>query len=121
VGCDYVCVSAGAISSEAKIRSEPGYLTPYSEILRRKTGIGTMVTGLIYDPRLAEEIVREGRADAVAVARAFLDDPRWTWRAAEILGTTLQYPMQYVRAHPSRWAGASALRSPKTDRPIGAL
>jgi 2,4-dienoyl-CoA reductase-like NADH-dependent reductase (Old Yellow Enzyme family) len=102
-GCDYVAVSSGALVPESRIPAAPGYLAPYSEAIRRATGITTMVTGMIADPGLAEEIVASGKADAVAIARAFLDDPRWVWRAAQRLGADLAYPMPYERAHPSKW------------------
>jgi NADPH2 dehydrogenase len=110
VGCDYVDVSAGAISGEARIPAKPGYLAPFSERIRREAGIATMVTGMIFDPALANDIIAGGQADAVAIGRAFLDDPRWVWRAAEQLGVGFDYPMQYERSAPSRWSGAKSLR-----------
>ncbi|MCG6122146.1 MAG: tRNA-dihydrouridine synthase [Microvirga sp.] len=107
-GCDYVCVSAGAISAEAKIPFSAGYLAPFAAEIRRAAGIPTLVTGGIHDPRQAEDIVATGQSDGVAIARAFLDDPRWTWRAAEALGESVDYPFQYTRAHPQRWPLAPA-------------
>ena len=116
-GLDYVAVSAGAITDKARIPAAPGYLAPFAQKIREGAGISTMVTGLIYDPLLADRIIAEGQADTVAIARAFLDDPRWAWRAADALGAPIAYPMQYERAHPSRWSGAGTLR-PK-PRPAG--
>jgi NADPH2 dehydrogenase len=115
-GCDFVSVSAGAISEKAIISASPGYLAPFAEQIRRRADIPTMVTGMIYDPILANEIIETGKADAVAIARAFIDDPRWAWRAAERLGVTIDYPMQYVRAHPTKWSGANKLRSGAASR-----
>ena len=51
-----------------------------------------------------------GEADMVAMARAFLDDPRWVWHAAEALGATASYPAQYVRARADTWPGAKLAR-----------
>lgn len=110
IGCDYIGVSAGAISSEVRIPAAPGYLAPYAERIRYEAGIPTVVTGFIFDPLLADDIVKQGQADMVAIGRAFLDDPRWVWRAAERLGAALDYPMQYERAGPARWSGAKVLR-----------
>lgn len=107
-GCDYVCISAGAISAEARIPFAPGYLAPYAAEIRRQTGITTLVTGGVHDPHQANDIVTSGQADGVAIARAFLDDPRWTWRAAQALGHKIEYPFQYARAHPQRWPLAPA-------------
>jgi len=49
----------------------------------------------------------------IAMARAFLDDPRWVWHAAEHFGVKLEYPPQYARSHPSVWPG-SGLARPRT-------
>lgn len=105
-GCDYVCISAGAIDSKARVPAAPGYLVPYASRVRKETGTATFVTGLIVRPEQAEEIVSGRHADMVVLARAFLDDPRWVWHAAEALGVKLVYPMQYQLASPAAWAGA---------------
>lgn len=112
-GCDYICVSSGAITGKTRIPAKPGYLTPFSGRIRREARIPTMVTGLIADPRLADRIIHDGDADMVAIARAFLDDPRWVWHAAQTLGQDLPLPMQYERASPNNWPMAHVLR-PKT-------
>jgi len=104
-GYDYVCVSSGG-QDGAKVALGPGYQVPFAERVRREAGISTMAVGLIVDPRLAEAIVREGRADTVALARGFLDDPRWAWRAAEALGAPPPVPVQYARSRPGLWPGA---------------
>ncbi|MBJ3778148.1 oxidoreductase [Acuticoccus mangrovi] len=109
-GADYVCVSAGAISAEARIEASPGYLVPYASKLRAATGIATFVTGLILTPEQGEEIIADGHADMVALARGVLDDPRWSWHAAERLGVEADYPMPYLMAKPGRWPGAALLR-----------
>ena len=80
-----------------------------AEAVRRGTGVATRAVGLIDDPRHADEIVRAGRADMVALGRAFLADPRWVWRAAAALGHEFTPPPQYARAvHlPKKWAAAA--------------
>jgi 2,4-dienoyl-CoA reductase-like NADH-dependent reductase (Old Yellow Enzyme family) len=67
----------------------------------------TRVVGLIVSPQQAEAIVAEGRADMVALARAFLDDPHWAWHAAQALGGEVARPPQYQRASPALWSGAT--------------
>jgi 2,4-dienoyl-CoA reductase-like NADH-dependent reductase (Old Yellow Enzyme family) len=106
IGFDYVCVTSGGIAG-AKIALGPGYHVPFAERVRRGTGITTMAVGLIVDPHLAESVIREGRADLVALARGFLDDPRWAWRAAEALGAEPPVPRQYLRSRPKLWPGAT--------------
>lgn len=105
-GYDYVCVSSGSLVGGQAIKSFPGYLLPDTERLRREAKIATQVVGLIVDPRLAESAVASGQTDMVAMARAFLDDPRWVWHAAEILGARFDYPVQYAPADPRRWPAA---------------
>jgi NADPH2 dehydrogenase len=49
---------------------------------------------------MAEEIVRNGRADMVAMGREFLRNPYWPLQAARALGHDLTWPKQYQRAKP---------------------
>lgn len=114
-GLDYVCISAGAITSDAKIPISPGYLVPAASRIRREVGIATFATGMIFEARQAEEIIADGHADMVAIARSMLDDPRWAWHAAERLDVPLEIPMQFWMARPGRWPGARLLR-PKAQQ-----
>ena len=99
-GCDWIDVSSGGISPRQKITPGPGYQVPFAEIVRTETGLPTMAVGLITEPRQAEAILEGGRADMVALARAFLYDPRWPWHAAAALGGKVDGPRQYWRALP---------------------
>ena len=109
-GLDYVCVSAGAISGDAKISASPGYLVPYASEIKAKTGLSAFVTGMILTGAQANEVVEDGHADMLEIARGFLDDPRWVWHAAEALDHTVERPMQYWMANPERWTGARLIR-----------
>ncbi len=66
--------------------------------------------GMVADPLQAEEIVASGKADMVAMARAFLDNPRWVWHAAERFDVKLDYPPPYARARHDAWPGARLAR-----------
>jgi 2,4-dienoyl-CoA reductase-like NADH-dependent reductase (Old Yellow Enzyme family) len=110
IGFDYVCVSSGGISPAARIKIEPGYQVAFAEKVRRSVPIAVRAVGMIADPEQAEAIVASGKADMVALARAFLDDPRWVWHAAERLGAKVEYPPQYARSHPELWPGAKLAR-----------
>jgi 2,4-dienoyl-CoA reductase-like NADH-dependent reductase (Old Yellow Enzyme family) len=107
-GLDYVDVSSGGVSTQgqASVPKTPGYNVPLAERVRREAEITTRVVGLIVDPIQAEAIVADGRADMVALARAFLDDPHWGWHAANALGGEVVYPPQYQRAGRALWSGA---------------
>jgi len=106
VGLDYVCVSSAGVSAKAEIPLGPGYQVAAAERIRRATGLVTRAVGLITSPRQAEAIVAEGRADQIALARAFLDDPRWGWHAADALGAEVASPPQFARARLASWRAA---------------
>lgn len=109
-GHDYVCVSGGGVVPKMQIPLGPGYQVPMAAKVRAETGIVTRAVGLIVDPAQADGIIASGQADCVALARAFLDDPRWVWHAAERLGATVAYPPQYARVAASQWPGAAMAR-----------
>jgi 2,4-dienoyl-CoA reductase-like NADH-dependent reductase (Old Yellow Enzyme family) len=94
----------------------PGYQVPLAAKVRRESGMLTRAVGLIADPHQAEAVLVRGEADQVALARAFLDNPRWGWHAAETLGVELAYPPQYARAKAGVWPGARIAR-PVEDSP----
>ena len=96
---DMVDCSSGGISSFAP-PTGPGYQVPFAEKIRREAGIATMTVGLITTPEIAEEIVRNGRADVVALGRELLRHPYWPLDAARALGYDLAWPKQYGRAKP---------------------
>jgi len=101
LGCDYVVASSGGLAPEQKITVGPAYQVPFAERIRRETGIVTMAVGLLHEPKLAESVLAEGRADLIAIGRGMMADPRWPWRAAHMLGADMRYPAPYERCHPS--------------------
>ena len=109
-GLDYVCVSGGNVVGNQKIPAAPGFQVPFAERVKKATGLKVRAVGMIADPDQAEEIVASGRADMVAMARAFLDNPRWVWHAAEHFGVKIDYPPPYARSHPGVWPGARLAR-----------
>ena len=108
-GLGYICASSGGNSPQQRVPAGAGYQVHLAEAVRRGAGIATRAVGLIDDPRHADEIVRSGRADMVALGRAFLADPRWAWRAAAALGEEFTPPPQYARAAslPRKWVEAA--------------
>lgn len=79
----------------------PGYQVLFAEKIRREAGIATMSVGLITTPEMAEEIVRNGRADVVASGRELLRNLYWPLHAARALGHDIAWPRQYLRAKPA--------------------
>jgi len=96
-GVDMIDVSGGGSSPKQSPELKPGYQVPFAEAIRKEAGIPTIAVGLITRPEQADAIIREGKADAIAIARALLNDPFWAWRAADALGHEVAVPNQYLR------------------------
>ena len=107
-------VSTGGLSPAQKIPLAPGYQVPFSEKVKKETGITTMTVGLIAGAQQAEDIVASGKADMVALARGALWDPRWAWHAAEELGAETPYAPKMMACHPK--LGRSCSRSGRRRR-----
>lgn len=99
-GCPAIHVSSGGLTPAQQITLGPGYQDVFSERIRAEAGIPTIAVGLITEPRQAEEILDSGQADAIALARGILYDPRWPWHAAAELGDHVHAPPQYLRSAP---------------------
>ena len=97
VGVDLVDCSSGGNVPKAAIPAAPGYQVPFAEAIRREAQIATGAVGMIVEACQAEQLVAEERADAVLLARAFLDDPYWPLHAAETLEAEIAWPVQYGR------------------------
>ena len=106
-GLDYVDVSSGNISPDSRPPNDPGYNVPAAEAVKRGSGLAVRAVGLIAGAKQAEAIIAEGKADMIAMARAFLDEPHWAWHAAEELSADVARPKQYARAAPALWPGAA--------------
>jgi 2,4-dienoyl-CoA reductase-like NADH-dependent reductase (Old Yellow Enzyme family) len=104
-GAAYACVSSGGLDPAAKITVGPGYQVGFADEIKKNTGITTRAVGMIVSPEQAEEILVKGQADQIALARAFLDNPRWGWHAADALGVDLKRPPQYDRVRKALWPG----------------
>jgi 2,4-dienoyl-CoA reductase-like NADH-dependent reductase (Old Yellow Enzyme family) len=99
-GVDLIDCSSGGIVPDARIPVAPGYQVPFAEKIRREASIATAAVGFITEPKQADDIVRNGQADVVLLAREFLRDPYWPAHAAKALGQPdkLPPPPQYARA-----------------------
>jgi len=100
-GVDLVDVSSAGLHHEQKLALGPGYQVPFAAQVRAQAGVPTGAVGLITEPRQAEQIVAEGSADVVLLARALLREPRWPLLAAAELGASIAWPEQYLRARPA--------------------
>lgn len=112
IGCDFIDVSTGGNAVNQKIQLSPGYQVPYAAAIKKATGIPVMAVGLITEPEQAESIIAEDKADMIAIARAFMDDPRWGWHAAWRLGVETAMVPQYARTTPKTWHPAREKYAP---------
>lgn len=78
-GVDAISISAGVYESGETIIPpmyvECGWLAKYAEEVKKSVDIPVIVVGRINDPRIADTIVKTGKADLVAMGRASLADP----------------------------------------------
>ena len=110
-GVDVVDCSAGGIKGAPAFRSTdtgaalksraerpPGFQVPYAERVKADANVQTMAVGVIVDPHQADAIVREGKADLVALGRELMYNPFWPLHAAHALGCDPEaqmWPKQY--------------------------
>ncbi|EIM04415.1 NADH:flavin oxidoreductase/NADH oxidase [Rhodanobacter denitrificans] len=98
LGVDLIDVSSGGLLPHAKIPLGPGYQVPFAAQVRREAGVATGAVGLITGAEQAAQIVANGQADVVLIARESLRDPYFPRRAAQQLGAKIDAPVQYQRA-----------------------
>lgn len=116
IGCDFLDVSGGFLSPAQNFADAygPAYQTHLSARIKSQSGLPTIAVGVITNPHQANEIIAKGQADAVAIGRGMLYNPRWPWHAAYALGEEPQFPPQYERAFATQypdmfWAQAPAV------------
>lgn len=110
LGSAFLHVSSGGLSPAQKIPVGPGYQLPLARALRAQLSMPVIGVGLITDPLQAQAALDAGDADAIAIARAALFNPRWPWHAAQVLGAQVTAAPQYLRCQPH---GAGALFAPR--------
>ena len=98
-GADLIDVSSGGLVAHQQIDVHPGYQVPLADTVRQGGRIPTSAVGLITAAQQAEQVLSEGKADAIFAGREWLRDPHFALRAAHELGADLAWPPQYERAH----------------------
>lgn len=110
-GVDVIDCSSGGISDRAPILGAAisyGYQVPLSDYVRKHADIMTMAVGLIIHGDQAEQILRESKADLIAVGREILNNPNWPMDAAQKLG--IEGPFRNVPPQFGYWLGVRAKR-----------
>lgn len=96
-GVDVINVSSGGVVP-TRVSSYDGYQTKFAEIIKDQTDFMIMAGGRIRTSQMADEIIRNDRADLVFLGRQLLIDPNFTMHAAVELRQEIDYsPVQYER------------------------
>lgn len=89
-GVDLVdCSSGGNLirgATNSNLARGPLYQVPFAEEIRQKVNVPTMAVGMIRTAEEAESVLRDGRADLVAIGRQMLFDPFWLLHEMQRLG-----------------------------------
>ena len=91
-GVDLIDCSSGGNVSTARIPVASGYQVPFSEAVR-KTGIHTAAVGMITTKDQINDILENGKADMVFLARELLRNPYFA-----LQNEGVNWPVQYLRA-----------------------
>ena len=97
-GVDLIDCSSGGLVHYAKIPVGPGYQVAFAERIKKEAGILTGAVGLITAVQQAEDILANGQADLILIARASLRDPYFALHGARVLEDDIVWPLQYQRA-----------------------
>ncbi len=84
-GVDIIDCSTGGIGGKDRPRRmviEQGFQVPFAEQIRKEADMPTMAVGFLWDAKACDDLVSNGQADMVALARELLDDPNWPLHAA---------------------------------------
>lgn len=84
-GVNVVDVSGGLIGSRPEGMQSQGYFLPFAEKIKQAVQVPVIGVGGIRDAEFADEVIRQGWVDLVAVGRAMLADPDWALKAVKRL------------------------------------
>ena len=88
-GVDVIDCSSGGITGKSTmpvVARTPGYHVEFSARIKREAKVQTMAVGLITGAAQAEQILRHGDADLIALARQLMYNSDWPVHAARELG-----------------------------------
>ena len=100
-GVDMIDCSSGGIGGKERphrMKLEQGFQTPFAAQIREQSEIATMAVGFLWDATYCEDLIADGKADMVALAREILDDPNWPLHAARALGADENHAMWPVES-----------------------
>lgn len=101
-GVDVIDTSSGGLTLAQQIPLKPGYQVEFAAAIKNQSVITTGAVGLITTAQQAEEILQNGEADLIFLARELLRDPYFPLHAATALEDNVKWPAQYERAKPRK-------------------
>lgn len=93
-GVDLFDVSSGGNDS-VKPKVYPAYQAKYAQAIKEKFTVPVISVGRLENPHVAESIIREDRADIIAIGRGLLSTPYWPKEAALQLKQEVTLPGVY--------------------------
>ena len=105
-GVDVIDCSGGGISGAPLFRVNksgkpmktnmdrgPGFQVPFAEKVKKESGMKTMAVGVIVDPHQAEQVLKNDKADLIAIGRELMYNPFWSLHAAQALKADPDFDM----------------------------
>ncbi|MFT3919258.1 NADH:flavin oxidoreductase/NADH oxidase [Cloacibacterium sp.] len=96
-GVDFVTASGGGFVHVNPNIVKPSYQLPLATAIKETIEIPVGAVGMIIDAKQANEIIENGQADAVVIAREYLRNPYFALHAALELEENPNIPWQYKR------------------------
>jgi 2,4-dienoyl-CoA reductase-like NADH-dependent reductase (Old Yellow Enzyme family) len=97
LGVDLIDCSSGGIAPGIKIPVGAGYQVPFADRIRHEAEIPTAAVGMITEAAQADQIIRNGEADMVMIARESLRNPYLPLHWGSTLHKDQKWPDQYLR------------------------
>jgi len=82
-GVDVMDISGGICGIYHPTNKGPGFFIPIAEEIKKVVSVPVIGVGGIRTAELADQYIREGRVDLVAIGRALMNDPDWGVKAVQ--------------------------------------
>jgi 2,4-dienoyl-CoA reductase-like NADH-dependent reductase (Old Yellow Enzyme family) len=86
-GVDIIDISGGHCGSRPDSLDSPGFFLHMSEAVKSAVSVPVIGVGGVTTSEFAELSIRQGKADLIAVGRAYLKDPDWGLKAIKDLSS----------------------------------
>lgn len=84
-GADVIDVSGGLVGHLHPDNMGPGFFVPQAAAVKKAVDVPVIGVGGVKTPEEANEIIRSGKVDLIAIGRAIVKDPNWASKAIDSL------------------------------------